>query len=123
MISLLVSLVGTAVTRFAPWIASPLGRAGVIFLASLALYSLGYWRGHTSAETGAELATLRAQVETYKRDKEAADKALQRAEAEAAANAQIAAINAKIVEEFRNAPKTDGCRLTRDDVRRLQQIR
>lgn len=122
MISLAASFLGKAALRLAPWVGGLSGRAWLP-VAALALYTFGYWIGHRSAETGAQLASLKAQVLTYQKDKEAAERLAQRAEAEAASNAAIAAVNARIVEEFRNAPKRDPCRLSGDDVRRLQRIR
>ncbi len=121
--ALAVPLIEKAAAWSAPWIKLLPGRALLLPAAALALYVIGYWNGHSSAKTGSELASLKAQVETFRKDKEAAEKAAARAEAEASANAAIAAVNARIIEEFRNGPKSDACRLSGDDVRRLRNIR
>ena len=101
---------------------SPVGKAAAIAFAIAGILWAADHRGYQRAERACQTAGLKAKIAILQADKAAADAAALQAEANATRNASAAAANAKIIEEFRNAPKPSACRLSDSDVRRLRKI-
>jgi outer membrane murein-binding lipoprotein Lpp len=92
-------------------------------LLIISAYAVGHFAGGRAASDVCDVAALNARIAALTMDREAAEAAARRFEAEAEANASQAEKNAAILQEIIRADQTPACLLSDDDARRVYGIR
>lgn len=115
------------IARALTWLVASASRIGVILAVAAGLYGAGWIKGHSVAKARCQTDALIAQLQETERQRRAAEDAL-----EAAARRQeeqqreIDQLNAEAEAYVAQLGASNGegsaCRLTDDDVRRLQPL-